>query len=501
METPWSEIISYQARSYTQTHVHIHPKIKLRKKTNQERMSNSLFREVLNATGHFDLNMGETQNDLLVHDRTLNHDFLDTIDLCPDTGVTSEKKSSRDILSFHSPSTTSHPVAEPYLFDIASSSSKQTTPQQPQKLEEPFCSSEAQQPENPAVSNWADDEEKASQSQDNEEKKNIEPATQCAEADLAFLLDTHSPVLPLSGAPPVLGKQIRDELDALSLLQGKGVAGLDNLNSLDAAGPLASGNPQLAMDGNPKHTMNQNENNVSQLLQSAMYFMPKACYNNESLPEQTFPQTQPVTTDIPASEPKRIENDFLDSSIFLVGTGSAPLSRGMKRTFAAAAVAAVGGRGYLGGVGEDGEETPNQEGGQRCGKRTKYGSNARENNQQGIKPEGRGRNGRKWKAIEPAATMTAQISDEELRKMRRVKNRASVEKCRTKQRLRMEALQVEQKCLMSECTVIKEALGKVENVLRESCQRLGVPDQVRERVNRFLEQGNDALGVTTTYSI
>lgn len=463
-------------------------------------MSNSLFPEVLDATGHRNFNMSETQNDLLVNDQTLNHDFLDTIELCHDTGVTSEQNSSKDILSFHSPSTTSQPAAEPYLFDIASSSSKQTTPKQPQKLDDPFCPLETQHPEDPSVNNWRDVEEKTLKDQDNEEKEKIIPATQSAEADLAFLLDTHSPTLQLSGTPPVLGKQIRDELDALSLLQSKDVTNLNNLNSFNTAGPVASGTPQPAMDGNPEHSVHQNGNDMSQLLQSAIYFTPKTCYN-ESLPEQMFPRMQPVTTNMPTSEPNKIENDFLESSASLVETGSAPVNRGTKRTFAAAAVAAVGGRGCLGGMREDSEEMPKQEGGQGCGKRIKYGSNAKKNNQKGIKPEGRGRNARTWKATEPTATMGAQISEEELRKMRRVKNRASVEKCRTKQRLRMEALQVEQKCLISECTVIKEALGKVENVLRESCLRLGVPDQVRERVNRYLAQGNNALGVTATYSI
>lgn len=45
---------------------------------------------------------------------------------------------------------------------------------------------------------------------------------------------------------------------------------------------------------------------------------------------------------------------------------------------------------------------------------------------------------------------TKKMSEEELKRIRRVKNRASVEKCRTKQRLRMEALQDERKTLQVE---------------------------------------------------
>lgn len=43
-----------------------------------------------------------------------------------------------------------------------------------------------------------------------------------------------------------------------------------------------------------------------------------------------------------------------------------------------------------------------------------------------------------------------EYSEEELKRIRRVKNRASVEKCRTKQRKRMEALEIEMRCLKQE---------------------------------------------------
>lgn len=48
------------------------------------------------------------------------------------------------------------------------------------------------------------------------------------------------------------------------------------------------------------------------------------------------------------------------------------------------------------------------------------------------------------------------LSEEELKRIRRVKNRASVEKCRTKQRLRMEALQTELKTLTSENKALRD---------------------------------------------
>lgn len=48
-------------------------------------------------------------------------------------------------------------------------------------------------------------------------------------------------------------------------------------------------------------------------------------------------------------------------------------------------------------------------------------------------------------------------------KMRRVKDCESVEKCRLKQQLRIEALQLEKGCLLDECKLIKSALEKVES--------------------------------------
>lgn len=54
-------------------------------------------------------------------------------------------------------------------------------------------------------------------------------------------------------------------------------------------------------------------------------------------------------------------------------------------------------------------------------------------------------------------------NEEEMRKIRRVKNRASVEKCRMKQRQRMEALESELKWLRQENLVMQEVTKRVQN--------------------------------------
>lgn len=80
----------------------------------------------------------------------------------------------------------------------------------------------------------------------------------------------------------------------------------------------------------------------------------------------------------------------------------------------------------------------------------------------------------------------ANVSEEELKRIRRVKNRESVEKCRTKQRLRMEALQVEQTCLMGENNCLRQTVGKVEGDLqrlKESALHLHwLPSHVKARL-------------------
>lgn len=57
------------------------------------------------------------------------------------------------------------------------------------------------------------------------------------------------------------------------------------------------------------------------------------------------------------------------------------------------------------------------------------------------------------------------LSDDEVKRMRRVKNRESVEKCRTKQRLRMEALQIEQTCLKSENQMLRATVMQIERLV------------------------------------
>lgn len=57
------------------------------------------------------------------------------------------------------------------------------------------------------------------------------------------------------------------------------------------------------------------------------------------------------------------------------------------------------------------------------------------------------------------------LTDDEVKRMRRVKNRESVEKCRTKQRLRMEALQIEQTCLKSENQMLRATVMQIERLV------------------------------------
>lgn len=431
--------------------------------------------------------MSETQSDLFTpNTQTLDHDFLNTTELYLTTGMVSERSSSKVTTSPHSTPTTSQMAVDPSLFDIAMSPSKQTAIRESQALETLLCPSDRQQSGIPTMNDWPQNGEKAAQTQEPEDNEKNVPATQSAEADLAFLLDAQCPMLPLSGTPPVLGKQIRDELDAL--LQSKEVIDMDNLNTSGTVGSAILGAPEPRSGGSTVHSPKANENDSSQLLQSAMYFMPKTCYNY-SLPGQPLPPTQAVEACMAVSEPKNSRNDTFDSPLASRETGSAPVNGGTKRSFAAAAVAAVGGRRNLDGAEGVAGEAFNQERGQRGRKRVSSIGGDRKSAQKVLKTEERGNSRRVWKATECVGMAMPQISEEELRKMRRVKNRASVEKCRTKQRLRMEALQVEQKCLMNECAMIKETLGKVENALREACRYghlLGVPDQVRERVNVFL---------------
>jgi hypothetical protein len=65
----------------------------------------------------------------------------------------------------------------------------------------------------------------------------------------------------------------------------------------------------------------------------------------------------------------------------------------------------------------------------------------------------------------------AQYTDEEMKRIRRVKNRASVEKCRTKQRKRMEALELELQALQQEnsnlLAVTKCILSTFDTITRE----------------------------------
>lgn len=73
-----------------------------------------------------------------------------------------------------------------------------------------------------------------------------------------------------------------------------------------------------------------------------------------------------------------------------------------------------------------------------------------------------------WK-VTAGVTMSCCGTEDEVKRMRRVKNRESVEKCRTKQRLRMERLQVEQTCLVGENKRLGDAVTQVECNLQLLC--------------------------------
>lgn len=81
-----------------------------------------------------------------------------------------------------------------------------------------------------------------------------------------------------------------------------------------------------------------------------------------------------------------------------------------------------------------------------------------------------GRRGRKAKRgrvmMGSGSVAVSPLSDDEVKRMRRVKNRESVEKCRMKQRLRIEALQVEQSCLKSENEMVRATVMQVDSLLR-----------------------------------
>lgn len=460
-----------------------------------DRVNNLLPCKPLNATRYLKSNMSDTQIMLLENDRPLNQEFLDLPAQCPTTGrILEQKSSSKATLSLHSSPATSRLEVDPFSFDISDSPLNESNPQDHRILGTPLCSPDTPKPEIGSA-NDSEGGDKVWQGEQQGETDGVISAEQNAEADLAFLLDTQSPMLPLTSTSPVLGKQIRDELDAISLLQSRGVSKPVNTHVSSAPAPMASDNSQLELDINSPQTLKPTDDS-SQLLQSAMYFMPKKHFNNHVQPLQ-MSNTTPLNTYIPTTLLQN-QNGILGRSLPSTEPGPSLANVGTKRSFAAAAVAAVGVRRNFDGMSEGGDESFKLDESHGGGKRAKYAMAGR-NNRKAGRGEGRGRDERTWIIEEAAeASATQRLSEEELRKLRRVKNRASVEKCRTKQRLRMEALQVEQKCLMSECSVIQEALGKVENVLREACQYgqlLGVSDKIRESVIRLLGHENETTDV------
>lgn len=83
----------------------------------------------------------------------------------------------------------------------------------------------------------------------------------------------------------------------------------------------------------------------------------------------------------------------------------------------------------------------------------------------------------------------AGLTEEELRKIRRVKNRESVEKCRAKQRLRLEALQVEQSCLRSENEAMRGLCDMIRANSTELASQFGMATTGSPLNASFVETG------------
>lgn len=66
---------------------------------------------------------------------------------------------------------------------------------------------------------------------------------------------------------------------------------------------------------------------------------------------------------------------------------------------------------------------------------------------------------------ESKAKKETMATEEELKRLRRVKNRASVEKCRAKQRMRMEALKTEMKALVSENKTLRDLTAWMDSTV------------------------------------
>lgn len=86
----------------------------------------------------------------------------------------------------------------------------------------------------------------------------------------------------------------------------------------------------------------------------------------------------------------------------------------------------------------------------------------------------------KEKLISASNKSGTELSEEELKRIRRVKNRASVEKCRTKQRLRMEALQSELKTLTSENNTLRDLTTWMDSSVDVISSQLAETGQCRE---------------------
>lgn len=86
------------------------------------------------------------------------------------------------------------------------------------------------------------------------------------------------------------------------------------------------------------------------------------------------------------------------------------------------------------------------------------------------------------------------LSEEDLKRIRRVKNRASVEKCRTKQRLRTEALQMELKALTSENKTLRDLttwMGSNVNVISTHLAEAASSEKKQSSLKASVDQTDD----------
>lgn len=314
------------------------------------------------------------------------------------------------------------------------------------------------------------------------------------DVDPSFLLDVSSDMLPVSYTPAVVTQQFRADLSGFSLSQPKDVNDMMTTQAPNALEMKELEVPQSVGEFQKEGLLEYHDTS-GQLLQSAMHFTANRTkygssltgqQQNDVVPTQGYPHAYFTHAGM-HSGPQSLSTGAATSSGCIGKTGNLTRKTGPARS------TGFGKQGKPEGVEKGGVGFGGQRGGKRRKANTKNngsGSSSK-NGKKGQK--GTGSASKIGKRINQTAIG---LSEEELRKLRRVKNRESVEKCRTKQRLRMEALQVEQKCLMSECALIKETLGKVQYALRETYQYehlFGMRDDLRNRVRSALAMETNAI--------